>query len=241
MSSIYVPGRNSVKEILRNKPESILKVFISVKNPDSKAKELINNIKKSNIKIIDISKDEIEKISEGSNHQGFVAELRERKYYSAKEYLSKDKQKDLIVILDSIFDPHNFGAILRASECFGAGAVAWSSNKGVGVTSVVAKTSVGASEIVPLIQVKNIANFIEKLKKKDYWVVAADAGSESKDLNEFEFPQKTALILGSEGSGVQDILLKNSDFTIKIPMQGSIDSLNVSQAAAVFLAKWSSS
>ena len=196
--------------------------------------------KKNKIKINRVKKEDLDKICPNTNHQGVVAELRERKYYSLKEYLasSLDLDEDIVLILDSINDPHNFGAILRASECFAVGGVVWSSNRGTGVTPAVAKVSVGASELVRLVEVSNLSNTIIALKKAGYWIIAASNDEESQSVYEFSFPKKSALILGSEGEGVSKLLLDNADFKIKIPLYGSIDSLNVSQATAVMLSHY---
>ena len=139
-------------------------------------------------------------------------------------------------MLDSIMDPHNFGAILRAAECFGVDAVLWSKNRGCDITPVVAKVSVGASELLPLVPVSNLAQALERLKDAGVWSIAADVSPEAQPIDQFEFPTKSLILLGSEGEGLQPLLLREAEFKITIPLHGKIDSLNVSQAAAVMLA-----
>ena len=155
-----------------------------------------------------------------------------------KNFLNTVSDSSLILILDSIFDPQNFGSILRASECMGADAVIYSKNRGSSLTPSAAKASSGASELIPLIEVSNLAETVRKLKKNDYSVITAEIKKEAKDIRHFSFPKKTALIMGSEGKGVQPLLSKMADCSVYIPMFGKIDSLNVMQAAVVFLAKY---
>lgn len=238
MSAILVPGRNSVKEIIKNNPKQISKLIIGVQNPDKTLNFLIEEALKNGIKLNRTRKEELDKLCPNTNHQGVVAELRERKYYSLKEYLNNSKEEDILLMLDSINDPHNFGAMLRASECFSVGGVVWSSNRGTGITPTVAKVSVGASELVRLIEVSNLLNTISVLKKAGYWIIAASNDEHSQSVYEFSFPKKSVLVMGSEGVGVAKSLLDNADFKIKIPLFGSIDSLNVSQATAVMLSHY---
>ena len=143
------------------------------------------------------------------------------------------------MLLDSIFDPQNVGAILRSCECFGVDAVIISKIRGCSITPTVTKTSVGATELVPIAEVSNLTTTIEKFQKAGYWAVTAEISDKAIPLNTFEYPEKTVLILGSEGKGVQKIISKKADFHVFIPMLGRIDSLNVSQAAAVFMHSYS--
>ena len=144
-------------------------------------------------------------------------------------------------MLDSIFDPQNFGSLLRSAECFGVDGVIWSKNRGCELTPVVSKASVGASELLPLLCVSNLAETMRKFKKNGFWIVTAEIGEEAKSLDSFDFPEKTLLIMGSEGKGVQKLLSKEADSKVYLPMYGQIDSLNVSQAASVLLYQWTQS
>ena len=173
------------------------------------------------------------------SHQGVMLEVEKSFSLNFKELLTdiESREEVRILFLDQVSDPHNLGAILRASECFGVDYVL-ASGKNVDITPVVTKVSVGASELVPFHTVGNLAEVIEKLKKAGCWFASADGGRGAENLKEFDFPKKTVLVLGSEGTGVRKLLLSRSDYTIKIPMYGQIDSLNVSQAAAVFLSAW---
>jgi 23S rRNA (guanosine2251-2'-O)-methyltransferase len=129
--------------------------------------------------------------------------------------------------------------VLRSAECLGVSGAIWSWNRGASLTPAVTKVSMGASELVPIVQVANLAEAVRRLKQADFWVVASAVHGDAVPLPAFDFPARTALILGSEGEGIQPLLLKEADFTVHIPMTGRLESLNVAQAATVFLYEWS--
>jgi 23S rRNA (guanosine2251-2'-O)-methyltransferase len=149
-------------------------------------------------------------------------------------------EKCLIVALDSIHDPQNLGSIFRAAECFGANALLSSHNRGAPTTPVVSKVSSGASELVEHLQVANLIDALRKLKEANFWIVAANVDASAQELGSFDFPARSVILLGSEGEGIQPLALKNADFSVYIRMLGRIDSLNVSQASAVFLSAYRS-
>ncbi len=232
--SDLIMGKNTIKEVLNNKAENILKIFTSLKDNDS----LLLEIKKKNIQVEFVSKHQLTSMVDTESHQGVIAKTKNRRFYDLKEFLKEDESKDssLVLMLDSIYDPQNFGSILRAAECFSADAIVFSKNRGVDITPVVSKASSGASEIVKLIKVSNLASSLEAFSKNGFSSVATVLHQESKSLYDFKFANKTILIIGSEGEGIQKLLIKKSDHLIHIPMLGKIDSLNVSQATAVNLA-----
>lgn len=233
----YIMGKNSIRELLRTSPERIVEVFTchsSEKDP------LQAELSKQRIPIREVNKNRLTEMVNSDSHQSFVAAVKEKPPIELKQFLKSaaEKKLSLVVMLDSIYDPQNMGAILRASECFAADLVVYSKNRGTDITPVVTKTSSGASELIPICKVSNLAETLKLFQEAGYWVVSAEGGSKSSDIYSFDFPEKTLLILGSEGEGVQQILSKNSDFHVSIPMLGKIDSLNVSQASAVFLSHY---
>lgn len=229
----YVIGKNSVQELIKHAPERVIAILTSHTEDDPVIKKLLQLKKPLHMKNLK----KLDELTSSTSHQGYVLEVKKREPSYIEDIIraSKDKKKSLVVVLDSIFDPHNVGAILRACECFGVDGVIYSKNKGCKITPTVTKISMGASEIVPIAEVSNLATTIEKFQKEGFWAVAAEISSSATSLYDFDYPEKTLLILGSEGKGVQNILSKKSDFHVYIPMSGKIDSLNVSQAAAVFI------
>lgn len=229
-----IMGKHTVEELLKSAKERLLNVY-TYKKEDP----LYSLLQKEGVKVHFVPKPKLTSLVQSESHQGFVAEVRERETVDLKAFLENVPEKSLVVMCDSITDPQNFGTILRACECFGVDALVYSKNRNVGLTPVVSKASVGGSELVPLIPVSNLADTMKKFQDAGYFSVAAERSD--KSLYSFEFPRKTLLILGAEGKGIQPLLSKKSDFRIEIPMHGSIDSLNVSQATAVLLSAWRNS
>jgi 23S rRNA (guanosine2251-2'-O)-methyltransferase len=229
-----IMGKNCIKEVLKSAPERIVEVYSSQRD---KSDPLYSDLLKKGIPVREVSKNELFNLVQSESHQSYVAAVKERPSLDLKEFLAKSSEvsTSLAVMLDSIYDPQNLGTILRASECFGVNLLVYSKNRGADISPVVAKTSSGASEYVPVVKVSNLAETMKLFKKAGFWVVCADVGEGSQSIDNFRYPEKTLLVLGSEGEGVQKILSRNSDYLISIPMCGKIDSLNVSQAAAVFL------
>ncbi|PCI94124.1 23S rRNA (guanosine(2251)-2'-O)-methyltransferase RlmB [Candidatus Aerophobetes bacterium] len=233
-SSRFIMGRNCIYEVLNSNPDRILKVYTCQKNEDD---ALYTELQKNKICIKRVSKGEIAKMVNSESHQSYVASVKEIPNIHIRDFIEESQNKDqsLVLMLDSIYDPQNLGTIMRAAECFGVDLVIYSKNRGSDITPTVTKTSAGATELVPIAKVSNLADTMLAFQKADYWAGCADVGKRSKSLYEFEFPEKTLLIMGSEGEGVRPLLKKKCDFHISIPMLGQIDSLNVSQATAVLL------
>lgn len=228
-----VMGRNCVEELLAAAPERVVHLYISQGN----IFDIPIDIRKE-IPVKITSKQELSRLVDSESHQGIVAAVKERSVKSLKDFLTQERDKGLVVMLDSIFDPQNFGAILRACECLGADGVIYSKNRGVDITPVVSKASVGASELVDLYKVSNLATSLQQLQDAGFEAVAAEAKKGSVSLQSFNFSTKTVLVLGSEGKGIQPLISGKCDSHVMIPMLGRIDSLNVSQAAAVFLSAY---
>jgi len=181
-------------------------------------------------------------LAAGGNHQGVVALVEEYKYSSLAEILSisKTKQQPLILILDEIADPHNLGAIIRSCDAFGVDGIIMKSRNQALVNMTVTKVSTGATDFVKIAQVSNLTNAIKTLQESGYWVYAAD-GSANTSYTDVKYDRPTALVVGSEGEGISRLVLENSDFIIKIPMEGHVNSLNVSVATGILLANIRSS
>ncbi len=232
-------GCHSLEEIVRHAPDRILKVFhqkIS-DQPNTRKTSLIESLKKLNKKLELCSKQYLDNLCMSTSHQGIAASLKEKAPFDFETFIKSDRSS-MIVILDSIYDPHNLGAILRACECFGADLVIWSKNRGASLSPVVAKTSSSASEFVPIHTVSNLSTTCDQLKKEGFHIIGAQVTPNSQNLFTYTFPEKSALILGSEGEGIRAILQKKCDDSVAIPMFGKIDSLNVSQASALCLGFW---
>lgn len=233
----WIMGKNCIFEVLKKTPERIVEVYTAQK---SKGDDLYAALLEHRIPIKEVSKHDLTRMVSSESHQSYVAVVKQRKEPDLRGFLehSREKKRSVVVLLDSIYDPQNLGAIIRACECFGVDLVVFSKNRGADITPAATKTSAGATELVPILKVSNLVETLKAFQKEDFWAVAAEARPHAQSLYTFEFPKKTVLILGSEGTGIQPLLSKTCDFYLSIPMLGHIDSLNVSQAAAVMLSSY---
>jgi 23S rRNA (guanosine2251-2'-O)-methyltransferase len=228
-------GRNSVREVLRHKPKSIEKVLVAKGQRDwgEELGRLLSGLKRE-----EIDSEALSRLVGSDSHQSIVALLKEhpedQSFGNFVEFI-KTQDKGIILALDEVTDPHNLGAIFRAAECFGVWGLIWSKNRGSPITPTVHKVSAGASVLVPSFKVPNLAQALEKLKEAGCWVVACQNTPEADEVGKTKLPPKVVLVLGSEGSGLHVLTSKISDISVKIQLVGVIDSLNVSQAAAVLL------
>ena len=225
-------GKNPVIEAIRAK--KALKVFLVNNFSDQK---ILNLIKDNHLNVSYISPNEMDKMCNGV-HQGVAAELKPYQTVSLEEIIhkAKNKSKKIIVMLDGIEDPHNLGAILRSADVFEASGIILPKHNSVSLNATVAKTSAGAINYVPVAVVNNLNQAIKTLKEEGYWVVSTDGSAEiSYSSIKYDFP--VVVVIGSEGKGVSPLVLKNSDYIVKIPQFGHVNSLNASVAAGILLAE----
>lgn len=200
--------------------------------------KIMDQVQKRHIRINYVTGAELNKLAKGGNHQGIVVEVDEYEYSTLNEIIlsAKDKSQPLILILDGVNDPHNLGAIIRSCDAFSVDGIIIKNRNQVPVTMTVSKVSTGAVNYVKIAQVSNLNNAIQTLKENGYWIYSAD-GTGKDDYSKLSFDGKVCLVLGSEGEGISNLVLKNSDFIMKIPMTGHVNSLNVSVAAGILLSR----
>ncbi|MDR0545468.1 MAG: 23S rRNA (guanosine(2251)-2'-O)-methyltransferase RlmB [Mycoplasmataceae bacterium] len=175
------------------------------------------------------------KFNKNLNHQNIVCELKQTKTITLDELLESTKQKSIILVLDSLQDPQNFGAIIRSAEALGVDAIIYKKDGQVQINDFVIKSSTGAINHIPLIRVTNLVETIKQLKQHNYWVYCSTLNDKSKNFNHVNFDDKVVLIVGNEQKGVSPLVASIADFQIKIPMYGSTQSLNVSVATGILL------
>lgn len=243
-SGDFIMGRNCIEEILKRDPSRIREVYLAEFRDEASAgrgglrrSAIREQVARLKVPVREVSRREMDSLVNSDSHQGVIARVAPRTFLQLDDLLElvRGSEEVSILALDEIIDPHNFGAILRAAECFGVDAVMWSKNRGAPLGPVVSKVSVGASELVPLCPVSNLHRALESLKEVGAWLAGATLAPDSTPLDTFEFPSKSVVVLGAEGEGIHQLLEKSLDFKVCIPMSGSIDSLNVSQASAVIL------
>lgn len=230
-----VIGRNAVSELLKS-GRAIDKIYVRKGEREGSVTVLVAKAIERGIPVVESELSKLDFISGGANHQGIVAMASMKEYVSVDDILSIARErgeKPLIVIADSIEDPHNLGALIRCAECAGAHGIIIPKRHAVGITPAVYKSSAGAIEYMAVAKVSNIATTIEYLKEKGLWIFACEAGGDPYYETDFNCP--AAIILGSEGNGVGRLIKERSDFTVSIPMYGRVNSLNVSTAASVIL------
>lgn len=223
-------GRNPVREAL--KANRVKEVFISESFSDN---DLLKEIKSLNIKISRKNNNELSKMVDGT-HQGIVAVVKRYEYSSLEDILRECKKESnpLIVMLDEIEDPHNLGAIMRSADIFGVKGIIVKKHNQALLNATVAKTSAGAINFVKVAQVSNLTQTIKTLKDAGFWVISAD-GSGSTNYFDLKYDFPCVLVIGNEGRGISRLVLENSDYVVKIPMHGKINSLNASVAAAILM------
>lgn len=226
-------GRNPAKEALR--AGRVKRVIVNNGFHDL---DILKMVEKAKLPLKSISNIEMDKLANNMVHQGIIVEIKPYSYSSLEEIIHKCKKVDspVVIILDGINDPHNFGAILRSAEIFGVNGIIVSKHNQVPLNATVAKTSAGAINFVPVAMVSNLNNAIQTLKDCGFWIVSSDGSGESNydDIN-YDFP--TVLIIGSEGKGISNLVLRNSDYIVKIPMSGQVNSLNASVAAGILMSE----
>ena len=228
-------GRNALRELLAS-GRSIDKVLVQRGERDGSILELIRELRDRKVPIIETDKNKLDTLTGHARHQGVVAYAAERDYFSVEDILSYAEERGeapLIIICDGVEDPHNLGAIIRTADCVGAHGVIIPKRRSVGLTSVVSKASAGAIEHVRVARVTNLATTIDDLKEKGVWIYAADM--DGKPYYEERLTGAVALVLGSEGFGISRLVKEKCDFVLSIPLYGQVNSLNVSNAAAVLL------
>ena len=225
---MLVYGRNVVNEILNSKTK-IYKVFL---DNNFKDEEILRKIEKMNLKKFHMDKNKLDKMCNNSTNQGIALDIEEFNYLSINDIVN-DSNANFLVMLDSLEDPHNFGAIIRTCECAGVDYIIIPKNRSVSVNSTVYKTSSGALSNVKIVEVVNLNNTITKLKDLGYWIYGAEANG--KDYRSIKYDGKTCLIVGSEGHGLKKIVSNSCDEIISLPMKGKINSLNASVAGGILI------
>jgi 23S rRNA (guanosine2251-2'-O)-methyltransferase len=247
-SASLIYGRRPITEILRHAPERIEKLLIAGRAfsqagssdgaaPDGgELKSILELAKKSGIVGTAVDRQALDDLTSGGVHQGVAAHLSAAPAFSLEKLAAMAKEQNgIIVAIDQVTDPHNFGAVLRAADGAGASGAIVPKSGSSPVTAVVRKSSAGAADVLPLCQVSNLGQALERLKKEGFWVIGTALSETSTDLYQAELALPAVVVIGSEGKGIRRLTAELCDFLIEIPMSGALQSLNVSQAAAVVL------
>lgn len=228
-------GRKPVLEAI-NSGEQLEQVYILYGQKGGIINAIRVAAKKNGIKCNEIPAKKFNELTDQKNTQGVVAKKSSQKFYSLGELIARAKKEEypLLLLLDSIQDTHNLGAILRTADCSDVHGVIITKHNSAPVNETVVKTSAGATEHARVCQVNNLANAIKELKENGFWIVGSSLEN-SKNYTEVDYKIPVALIMGNEEKGIRRLTAENCDILINIPMKGKIQSLNVSVATGVIL------
>jgi 23S rRNA (guanosine2251-2'-O)-methyltransferase len=232
-------GVNPVLEALRGN-RKIEEIVVAEGAHQDRLRELIDLAQAKNIPVSRAPRAVLDRVARRAHHQGVLARVSAARYADAHDLIESvasrigSSDEALVVVLDGVEDPRNLGAILRTAECAGVHGVFMGERRAVGLTETVAKAAAGAVEYVPVARVTNLTRLIERLKERNVWVVgtAADA---PLPYTEWDWTRSSAVVLGGEGAGLHRLVRERCDALVRIPVNGKIESLNVSVAAGVVL------
>jgi 23S rRNA (guanosine2251-2'-O)-methyltransferase len=233
-------GVNAVGEALRARSRAIQEITVAEGMRNPRLGELLELARGQNIPVRRAPRTKLDRAAGTNNHQGIIARVSAAHNAVAEDLLAaidlkiQSEQSPLVVLLDGVEDPRNFGAILRTAEGAGVQAVFVPERRAVGLTDTVARAAAGALEYVPVARVTNMVRLIEQLKERKVWVVGTDAKG-TNSYTEWDWSQPTAVVFGGEGAGLHRLVRERCDMVVRIPLCGNLESLNVSVAVGVVL------
>jgi 23S rRNA (guanosine2251-2'-O)-methyltransferase len=231
----FVYGIHAVSEALKARGRAFEWVGVSKERHDLRLQRIIEDCRKIGVAVRFVPRPELDRMTGNGAHQGVVAVTSAKQYNDLDDVVAaKRGEYSLLVVLDGVEDPHNLGAILRTADAAGADGVVIPERRAAGVTAIVAKSSAGASEHLPIARVTNTARTLEDLKAQDIWIVGLDERA-PQTYDSLDYNMDCAVVLGAEGRGLHDLVRRKCDFLVSIPMLGKVPSLNVSVAAGVML------
>ncbi len=237
MEQNHICGLHAVLAALRKNPQDVEEVWVSEARGDKRIAGVVDAAHQAGVKIHKTPRAELDRLAEGVRHQGAVARLRTapaRKEQDLESFLADLPPMPLLLVLDSVQDPHNLGACLRSADAAGAHAVIVPREHSAPLSAVARRAASGAAESIPVFQVVNLARALRQLKEAGIWLAGASQEAES-DIFHADLRRPLAIVLGGEGKGLRRLTEEECDMRVRIPMAGSVESLNVSVAAGVCL------
>ena len=240
MSTELIYGIHAVSALLERTPERFIEVWALKGRDDDRLQPLLTELESLGIKVQSVNRKTLDDKAEGNNHQGIMAKvieapkLAEHDLASLLDSLAEQQTQPFLLVLDGVTDPHNLGACLRTADAAGALAVIVPKDKSATLNATVRKVACGAAEVIPLVAVTNLARTLEKLQQRGLWLVGT-AGEAEQELYQQDMTGPTVLVMGAEGKGMRRLTREHCDYLVRLPMAGSVSSLNVSVAAGVCL------
>ena len=239
-------GFHAVGVRLKTAPKSIIEIYFEPTRRDARMRQFLDKVAEYGVKLIEADGLRLSKLAGSHGHQGVAARVQEiKQVHSLDELLENleasnagvppnERTNPLILVLDGVTDPHNLGACLRVADGAGAHAVIAPKDHAAGINATVAKVASGAAETVPYFMVTNLARTLNELKERNIWIIGT-SDSANQTLYQADLKGPVALVLGAEGDGMRQLTAKTCDQLVSIPMQGAVESLNVSVASGVCL------
>ncbi|WP_070963475.1 23S rRNA (guanosine(2251)-2'-O)-methyltransferase RlmB [Vibrio sonorensis] len=236
MSNEFIYGIHAVKAVLAKEPERFIEAFVLKGRQDDRLMPILNELQKLGISVQQMGRKALDDKAKGANHQGIMARVKPAKQLNENDLDDILAQHDapLLLVLDGVTDPHNLGACLRNADAAGVAAVVVPKDKSAPMTATVSKVACGAAETVPLVRVTNLARTMRALQEQGIWFVGT-AGEATHDIYQSKLTGPLAIVMGAEGDGMRRLTRETCDDLIKIPMAGSVSSLNVSVASGICL------
>ena len=236
--NVVIYGLHSVQAYLDRYPEDVLEVYLLKSRDDERLNTLVNALRPLGLALQWRERAQLDELAGDSHHQGVVARVREQApgdEHALMDFLEALDAPPFLLLLDGITDPHNLGACLRSADAAGVHAVITPRDKSASITPVVRKVAVGAADVIPFFQVTNLARTMEALRERGIWLVGTALEEGAKSLYDTSLTGPIGIVMGAEGSGMRRLTREHCDFLAYIPMQGSVESLNVSVATGVTL------
>lgn len=236
MSNELIYGIHSVNAVMQREPARIIEVYILKGRQDDRLLPLLNELQRLGLSIQEMGRKALDDKAQGANHQGLIAKVKPAKALNEHDLdaILSQHQQPLLLVLDGVTDPHNLGACLRNADAAGVAAVIVPKDRSAPMTATVSKVACGAAETVPLVRVTNLARTMRALQEQGVWFVGT-AGEATHDLYQSKLTGPLAIVMGAEGDGMRRLTRDTCDDLIKIPMAGSVSSLNVSVATGICL------
>lgn len=234
--SEWLYGIHALSAILERDPSRILELFIAKGRDDERLHKVVNLARKNKISVQFAQRKVLDDKTQGEQHQGIVARALPAKPLTETDLdsLLGNTKQPFLLLLDGVTDPHNLGAVLRTADAAGVDAVIVPKDKSATLNGTVRKVACGAADVIPLIQVTNLARTITELQEQGVWVIGT-AGEAEQTIYASALPKSVALVMGAEGKGMRRLTRERCDELIKLPMHGSVSSLNVSVATGICL------
>jgi len=230
-------GFHAVQALLKTRPERAHELMVIEGRNDQRLSKTISLAQRNDVPIVRMKSSEMDAFANHERHQGCILKADKGKMYDEKwviDFLSSLDYAPLVLVLDGITDPHNLGACLRSADAAGVDAVIAPRDKSAGLTPIARKVACGAAESVPFVLVTNLSRVLQKLQKNGFWICGA-AGEAEQTMCDIDLTAPIALVMGSEDRGLRRLTRESCDHLIRIPMQGTVESLNVSVATGIML------